>query len=72
MAKERNPLTEWPPKDSSIIVKPMTEEEADRIDKVLKESEALKQPILKRRKGKPVPSSWKLIREAREERSKFH
>ena len=63
-------MMEWPPKDSSITIKPITDEEAERIDKVLKEAKALRTAILKRRKGKPVPSSWKLIRQAREERSK--
>jgi hypothetical protein len=48
----------------------MTDEEADRIDKVLKASRALGEKILARRNGKPLPSSWKLIRKAREERSK--
>ena len=63
-------MMEWPPKESLIPIRPMTDEEGDRIDKVLKESRALGQEILDRRKGKPVPSSWKLIRKAREERSK--
>jgi hypothetical protein len=68
--KEGLPMMEWPPKDSSVTIRPMTDEEADRIDKVLKASRALGEKILARRNGKPLPSSWKLIRKAREERSK--
>ena len=64
-------MMEWPPKESPIPIRPMTDEEGERIDKVLKESRALGQKIFTRRKGKPVPSSWKLIRKAREERSKL-
>ena len=63
-------MMEWPPKRTSLKVRPMTDEEAERIDKVLKESRELGKRILARRKGKPLPSSWKLIRQAREERSK--
>ena len=63
-------MMEWPPKETSLEVRPMTDEEAERIDKVLKESKELGKRILARRKGKPTPSSWRLIRKAREERSK--
>jgi hypothetical protein len=48
----------------------MTDEEAERIDKVLKESRELGKRILARRKGKPLPSSWCIIRQDREERYK--
>ena len=48
----------------------MTDEEAERIGKVLKELGALRKRILARRKGKPLPPSWRLIRQAREELSK--
>ena len=30
-------MMQWPPKDSSITIRPLTNEEAQRIDKVLKE-----------------------------------
>ena len=62
-------MMEWPPKMTSFEARPMSDEEAERIDKVLEESRELGKRILVRRKGKAVPSSWKLIRQARKERS---
>lgn len=55
---------------TQITVRPMTDEEAERMSKVLQASEELGKRILARRKGKPLPSSWRLIRQAREERAK--
>ena len=63
-------MMEWPPKQTSMEVRPMTDEEGERVDKVLKEARELGKRILARRKGKLVPSSWKLIRQARKERSR--
>ena len=62
-------MMEWPPKLTSLEARPMSDEEAERIDKVLKESRELGKQILARRKGKVLPPSWKLIRQARQERS---
>ena len=53
-----------------ITIKPLTDEEVRQGLEALKESEALIQRIRERRKGKPLPSSWRLIRQAREECSK--
>ncbi len=63
-------MMEWPPKDSSITIRPLTEEETQRGLKALKELEEIGERILARRKGKPVPPAWKLIRQAREDLSK--
>ena len=63
-------MMEWPPKQTSIDIKPMTDEEAERVDKVLKESRELGKRILARRKGKPLPPSWRIIRQDREEHYK--
>ena len=63
-------MTEGITTQSQIIIKPLTDEEARQGLEALKESEALIQRIRERRKGKPLPSSWRLIRQAREERSK--
>jgi hypothetical protein len=60
-------MIEWPPKHTSLEVRPMTDEEADRIDKVLKASKELGKRILARRKGKLVPSSTHIISQARDE-----
>ena len=56
--------------ESHIEVRPLTEEEIKRGLKAIKELEELGSRILARRKGKPLPSSWKLIRQAREDLSK--
>ena len=63
-------MMEWPPKDSSITIRPLTGEQAQRGLKALKELEQLGNRILARRKGKPLPSAAKLIRQAREDLSK--
>ncbi len=57
--KEDTFMMEWPPKKTSLEVRPLTDEEGKQIDKVLKEARALGQKILARRRGKPLPSSWK-------------
>ena len=48
----------------------LTDKEVEQGREALKQARELREAILKRRKGKPVPSSWKLIREEREKRSK--
>jgi hypothetical protein len=54
----------------AVTVKPLTDEEVKEGLEALKDSEALIERIRQRRKGKPLPSSWRLIRKAREERAK--
>ena len=51
-------------------VRPLTKGEAERGLAVLAEAKALREALLKRRRGKPLPSSWQIIRRAREERSR--
>ena len=53
-----------------IEIRPLTEDEIRRGLEAIKRAEELGQRILARRKGKPLPSSWKLIREERDKRSK--
>ena len=55
---------------SQITIKPLTKEEVERGLEAIRQAEELGKSILARRKGKPLPSSWKLIREEREKRSK--
>ncbi len=52
--------------ESPIAVRPMTDEEAERMGKALKELERLRKRIMTRRKGKPLPPAWGVIRQARE------
>lgn len=68
--KEASTVTELMPSQPQITIRPMTDEEAERMGKVLKEAKELRKRILARRKGKPLPSSWRLIRQARDERSR--
>ncbi|HZA22065.1 MAG TPA: hypothetical protein VFA32_05575 [Dehalococcoidia bacterium] len=63
-------MTEDRPDRPHIEVRPLTDEEAKRGLEALKELEGLGKRILARRKGKPLPSSSKLIRRAREDLSK--
>ena len=51
-------------------VKPLTEEEVRRRLKAIEQCEALTERMRARRGGKALPSSWRLIRQAREERSR--
>jgi predicted ATP-binding protein involved in virulence len=63
MAEER-------PNGTPIEIKPLNEEEIKRGLVAIQELEQLGKRILARRKGKPLPPSWKLIRQAREDLSK--
>lgn len=68
--READHMTELMPDKTQLTIRPMTEEEAERTGKVLEEVRELGKRILARRKGKPLPPSWKLIRQAREDLSK--
>lgn len=63
-------MTERSPAQSSINIRPLTDEEIQRGLEAIKRAEELGKRILARRKGKPLPPSWKLIRREREKRSK--
>lgn len=52
----------------AFYIPPLTDEEAAAVLKWLDETQELQDAILKRRRGKPVPSSWPLIRRGREQR----
>jgi hypothetical protein len=68
--KEANTVTEDRSNQPQIQVRPLTDEEVERMGEFLKKAKALREKIRTRRKGKPLPSSWKLIRDEREKRSK--
>ncbi len=51
-------------------IQPLTDEQLEQMDEFFSRSQVLIDSIRERRKGKPLPSSWRLIRKAREERSK--
>jgi predicted ATP-binding protein involved in virulence len=63
-------MTEMMPGHHQISVIPLTAEEVEQGLKALKELEQLGKRILARRKGKPLPPSWRIVRQAREELSK--
>ena len=63
-------MTEPNPAEHEITVKPLSEEQAHQIDEFLLRSQALIERMKRRTKGKPLPSSWQLIRQDREERFK--
>jgi hypothetical protein len=53
-----------------ITIEPLSKEEIREGLEAIEQSRVLGKAILKRRKGKPVPPAWKLMRQEREERSK--
>jgi hypothetical protein len=55
------------PTSTIAPIRSLTDKEKRQALEALKEARALRQAILKRRKGKPTPSSAPLIRQAREE-----
>ena len=55
---------------SGLTVHPLSEEERQRGLQALQQIKQLRARILARRDGKPFPSSWELIREARDERDR--
>lgn len=63
-------MAEWNPEEWKIKVRPLTQEQAQQIDAFLERSALLIESMKQRRSGKPVRSSWRLIRKGREERFK--
>ncbi len=53
-----------------LEVQPPSEEQVKQRLEAIADSEELIEQMLARRKGKPLPPSWPLIRQAREERSR--
>jgi excisionase family DNA binding protein len=68
-ATESMPL-EPLPTPAALQVTPLTPEEIERRRVAIIEAKALRAEMLKQRGGVPFPSSWRLIRRARDERSK--
>jgi len=69
-AKETMSMTEGTSTQTQITVEPLTDDQARQMDEFLCRATALRERIHKRRKGRPLPPSWRLIRQAREARSK--
>jgi len=65
--KEKKAMRERIVTESPITVTPLTDEEKQRGLEALKQARVLREAMLKRRRGKLVPSSWRLIRQARDE-----
>ena len=55
---------------SGLVVTPMTPEQIERRRVAIAEAKKLRAEILESRGGVPFPSSWRMIRRARAERSK--
>ena len=68
--EEAAAMTEGMTTQCQITIKSLTDEEVERGLEALEQARVLRESILKRRKGKPLPSSWRLIRREREKRSK--
>lgn len=54
----------------SAVDRPLSRQEASALRAAIEEARLVRQRILKRRKGRPLRSSWQIISEAREERSR--
>jgi excisionase family DNA binding protein len=54
----------------SDIDRPLSTKEANALAAAIEQARLLRRRLLKRRKGRPLPSSWRIISEAREERSR--
>jgi excisionase family DNA binding protein len=54
---------------TTLTIRPLSPEERWRGLQAVREARELRQRIRARRGGRPLPSSWELIREAREERT---
>jgi len=63
-------MVEMLPVHTKHPIKPLTDQERREALAVMAQADALQNAILKRRRGKPVPSSVPLIRRDREERSR--
>ena len=68
--KEVREVTEPNPAEHEITVKPLNEDQAHQVDEFLLRSQALIARMKKRTNGKPLPSSWQLIHQDREDRFK--
>lgn len=68
--KKARQVTEPNPAEHEITVKPLNEDQAHQVDEFLLRSQALIERMRKRTKGKPLTSSWQLIRQNREDRFK--
>lgn len=63
-------MTELMPDEPGITIRPLTDAEVKRGMEAIERARELGKRVLARRKGKPLPSSWRLIRQEREKRSK--
>lgn len=68
MATQRDVGEQTPDHQPAFYIPRLTDEQIAAGLKALDDAAALRKEILKRRKGKLVPSSWPLIRIGREQR----
>ncbi|MDP2935922.1 MAG: helix-turn-helix domain-containing protein [Dehalococcoidia bacterium] len=68
--EEEESMQEEMPIQTELTIRPLGDEQANRIKEFLEQSQSLIDRIRARRHGKPLSPSWRLIRKAREERSK--
>jgi hypothetical protein len=59
-------MTDILPTSADIAVSPPSQERLERRMAAIKEAKALRAETCKRRGGSPLPSSWQLIRRARD------
>jgi excisionase family DNA binding protein len=67
--EELSPMQEATSNQTTTAISPLTEEERQRGLQALAELKALRQQMLKRRGGRPFPSSVEFIHKMRDERS---
>jgi excisionase family DNA binding protein len=68
--KEVSPVTTILRTPTDVVVSPPSQEQIERRMVAMAQAKDLRAAIRKRRDGSPLPSSWQLIREAREERAR--
>ena len=55
---------------ADLVIAPLTEEEVERLRAAMEGARLLRASMRQRRGGQPLDSSWELVREAREARSR--
>jgi hypothetical protein len=53
--------------ETHFDITPLSDEQARKMEEFSSRARSLQERIHKRRKGKPFPSSWKMIRQTRKE-----
>jgi excisionase family DNA binding protein len=68
--KEVSPMPEILRPPADVVVSPPSQEQIERRLAAISQAKELRAQMRKRRGGAPLPSSWQLIRQAREERAR--